>query len=87
MCAQPLVDFLTLKGIRIKNVEKTNASRASGLQEAELPSDEDDDDYGGEESETGIICFLMVTGSWPFFVYAPGQASLTTAMGNPYREF
>lgn len=48
----PLVEFLTQKGIRIKNVEKTNASRASGLQEAEIPTDEDDDDYGGEESET-----------------------------------
>lgn len=54
LCAQPLVEFLTQKGIRIKNVEKTNASRASGLQEAEIPTDEDDDDYGAEESETGI---------------------------------
>ncbi|KAL8451599.1 hypothetical protein Emag_002642 [Eimeria magna] len=48
----PLVEFLTQKGIRIKNVEKANAPRAGGLQEAEIPTDEDDDDYGGEESET-----------------------------------
>ncbi|KAL8272315.1 hypothetical protein Esti_003769 [Eimeria stiedai] len=48
----PLVEFLTQKGIRIKNVEKGNAPRAGGLQEAEIPTDEDDDDYGGEESET-----------------------------------
>lgn len=53
MRAQPLVEFLTQKGIRIKNVEKSNAPRTSGLQEAEMPTDEDDDDYGGEESETG----------------------------------
>ncbi|OEH77787.1 structure specific recognition protein [Cyclospora cayetanensis] len=45
---EPLVEFLTQKGIRIKNVEKSNAARTSGLQEAELPTDEDDDDYGGE---------------------------------------
>lgn len=53
LCMQPLVEFLTQKGIRIKNVEKSNAPRAGGLQEAEIPTDEDDDDYGGEESETG----------------------------------
>lgn len=50
---QPLVEFLTQKGIRIKNVEKEKATRTSGLQEAEIQTDEDDDDYGGEESETG----------------------------------
>lgn len=53
--SQPLVEFLTQKGIRIKNVEKGNAPRTGGLQEAEIQTDEDDDDYGGEESETGEV--------------------------------
>ncbi|CDJ49471.1 structure specific recognition protein I, putative [Eimeria brunetti] len=49
----PLVEFLTQRGIRIKNQENTNTTRTGGLQEAEIQTDEDDDDYGGEEeSET-----------------------------------
>ncbi|CDJ60363.1 structure specific recognition protein I, putative [Eimeria maxima] len=48
----PLVEFLTQRGIRIKNVENSNAQRTGGLQEEEIQTDEDDDDYGGEESET-----------------------------------
>lgn len=48
------MEFLTQKGIRIKNVENSNAPRTGGLQEAEIQTDEDDDDYGGEEeSDTG----------------------------------
>lgn len=47
------MEFLTQRGIRIKNVENSNAQRTGGLQEEEIQTDEDDDDYGGEESETG----------------------------------
>ncbi|CDJ36708.1 uncharacterized protein EMH_0094160 [Eimeria mitis] len=49
----PLVEFLTQRGIRIKNAENSNTQRTGGLQEEEIQTDEDDDDYGGEESETG----------------------------------
>lgn len=54
-CPQPLVEFLTEKGIRMKNAEKADAARPN-LQSNDLQTDEDDDDYGGDESETGNAC-------------------------------